>query len=168
MVQIPALMLDKLDSPYLVRSYSPEDRPALEAMYTSFEPKRVAQGLPPGNEEGRRRWLDRVLARGTHLIVEVEKVLLGHVMLIPIGGGRAELANFLHQAIRNRGIGTELNRIIVDLAGEQGFSSVWLSVEPANRAAMRSYEKVGFRKLPGSLWAPEIEMEVGSGAAPRG
>ena len=35
---------------------------------------------------------------------------------------------------------------------------MWLSVEPGNKAAVRSYEKVGFKKLPGSNWAPEIEM----------
>jgi hypothetical protein len=33
-------------------------------------------------------------------------------------------------------------------------------VEPFNRAAVRSYEKAGFRRLPGTLWAPEIEMEA--------
>jgi hypothetical protein len=36
---------------------------------------------------------------------------------------------------------------------------VWLSVEPGNRAALRTYEQAGFRRLPGSLWLPEIEME---------
>jgi hypothetical protein len=35
-----------------------------------------------------------------------------------------------------------------------------LSVEPGNRAAVRSYEKAGFRRLPGSNWAPEVEMAV--------
>ncbi|MBI4543292.1 MAG: GNAT family N-acetyltransferase, partial [Gemmatimonadetes bacterium] len=40
------------------------------------------------------------------------------------------------------------------------YQRVWLSVEPSNRSAVRSYEKVGFQRLPGSLWAPEMEMEV--------
>ena len=37
---------------------------------------------------------------------------------------------------------------------------LWLSVEPHNRAAIRSYEKVGFRFLPGTIFSPEAEMEM--------
>ncbi|MGH7445308.1 MAG: GNAT family N-acetyltransferase, partial [Longimicrobiales bacterium] len=84
----------------------------------------------------------------------------GHVMLIPMDGDAVELANFLHQSVRNRGIGTHANAVALDVARERGLRAVWLSVEPSNRAAVRSYEKVGFQRRPGSLWAPEIEMEV--------
>lgn len=160
MVRLPVRRTDRLGQPYTVRSYRPEDRAALEAMYDAFEPKRIAQGLPPAREEQRRRWLDRVLGVGIHLVVEIEGEVLGHLMLIPMDDGGAELANFLHQHVRNRGIGTALNRIALALAREAGFRRVWLSVEPPNRAAIRSYEKAGFRCLPGSLWAPEIEMEA--------
>jgi hypothetical protein len=48
----------------------------------------------------------------------------------------------------------------LDVARAEGYGSVWLCVEPFNRAAVRSYEKAGFRRLPGTLWAPEIEMEA--------
>lgn len=153
-------MTDRLGQPYIVRPMEPSDRPRLEAMYADFEPKRCAQGLPPGNEPAIRRWLDRVLPVGTHVVVEVEDHLLGHAMLIPMDDGAAELANFLHQSIRDRGIGTMLNRIALDLARDEGASRVWLSVEPFNRPAIRSYEKAGFHRLPGSHWAPEIEMEA--------
>ena len=128
-------------------------------MYDDFEPKRGAQGLPPV-ENGLGAWLDRVLTRGDHMGVIVDGTLLGHVMLLPIDGERAELANFLHQSIRNRGIGTAINRITLDVARDGGTKSVWLCVEPFNRAAVRSYEKAGFRRLPGSLWETEIEMEA--------
>ncbi|HSJ26210.1 MAG TPA: GNAT family N-acetyltransferase [Longimicrobiales bacterium] len=159
-IQLPAALLDKEGRPFVVRRLrTDEDRPALEAMYRDFEPKRGAQGLPP-LEKGLARWLDRVLAAGTHLGVILEGELVGHVMLLPIGEGRVELANFLHQSIRNRGIGTWINRIALDEARRAGMHSVWLCVEPFNRAAVRSYEKAGFRRLPGSLWESEIEMEA--------
>lgn len=158
---IAVRLTDKRGGSFMVREYRPSDRSALEAMYADFEPKRGAQGLPPAGAESLRRWLDRVLARGTHLVVEVEGRVLGHAMLIPMDDGGAELANFLHQSIRNRGIGTALNRLIVERARQEGYRRVWLCVEPSNRAALRSYEKAGFRLLPGSLWAPEVEMEVG-------
>jgi diamine N-acetyltransferase len=159
-IQLPAALLDKEGRPFVVRRLRPvEDRPALEAMYRAFEPKRGAQGLPP-LEKGIAAWLDRILAGGSHFGVVVDGELLGHVMLLPIGEGRVELANFLHQEIRNRGIGTWINRVALQQARGEGWSRVWLCVEPFNRPAVRSYEKAGFRRLPGSLWESEIEMEA--------
>lgn len=160
MISLPVTFTDKTGHPYLVRRYAPSDREALEAMYADFEPKRAAQGLPPEGEAKVRRWLDRVLEAGVHLVVEREGELLGHAMLVPMEGGGAELANFLHQSIRGRGVGTALNRLIVELGREEGYTRVWLSVEPSNRAALKSYERAGFHLLPGALWAPEVEMEV--------
>ena len=157
---LPAELRDKTGQPFRVRPFEPADRCGLEEMYRAFDPKRGAQGLPPGDGESIRRWLDQVLADGTHVLVEVDGEILGHLMLLPINPACCELANFLHQAIRNRGIGTALNLLALEIARQQGRGRVWLSVEPANRMAIRSYEKAGFRRLPGSLWAPEVEMEV--------
>lgn len=158
MTELPATLEDKRGRPFRVRPYAPEDRAALEAMYADFEPKRAAQGLPPEGEAAVRRWLDRVLPRGTQLVVEVGGRVLGHVMLIPMDADTLELANFLHQSIRNRGIGTALNRVGLELARGAGFRKVWLSVEPTNRAAVRSYQKAGFEASAASILAPEIEM----------
>ena len=41
-----------------------------------------------------------------------------------------------------------------------GFQRIWLCVTPRNRAAIRSYEKVGFRFLPETIYSPEAEMEL--------
>jgi RimJ/RimL family protein N-acetyltransferase len=129
-------------------------------MYDSFEPKRGAQGLPPAHPEQIMRWLDTVLATGHHLVVEAEAGVMGHGMLLPFATDTAELANFLHQSLRDRGIGTELNRALIDLARDRGLRRIWLSVEPSNRRAIRSYEKAGFQRRPATIWAPEIEMEL--------
>jgi len=74
--------------------------------------------------------------------------------------GGAELANFLCRSVRGRGVGTALNRVVLALAREAGYRRVWLSVEPWNRAAGRSYLKVGFRPLAGVSVGAEIEMEA--------
>ncbi|HEX7119894.1 MAG TPA: GNAT family N-acetyltransferase [Longimicrobiales bacterium] len=153
-------MTDERGESFRVRRYEPADRGALQAMYEAFEPKSAAQGLPPRDAAGIRRWLDRVLARGEHVVVEVGGRVLGHAMLIPMDDGGAELANFVHQSIRDRGIGTALNRAAVSLARDAGYRRVWLCVEPSNRAALRSYRKAGFRLLAGALWTPEVEMEL--------
>lgn len=151
---------DKLGEPFVLRPLREPDRRALKEMYDDFEPKRVAQGLPPGDDEQRARWLETILADGHHLVVEIDGRVVGHGMLLPFGDETAELANFLHQATRDRGIGTTLNRALLDLGRELGMHRVWLSVEPFNRRAIRSYEKVGFRRRPTSPWSPEVEMEV--------
>jgi RimJ/RimL family protein N-acetyltransferase len=129
-------------------------------MYDDFEPKRVAQGLPPMDGGPRTRWLDTILASGHHVMVEVDGRVAGHGMLLPFVTDGAELANFLHQSVRDRGIGTALNQALLDLAREHSIGRVWLSVEPSNRRAVRSYEKAGFRRRFTSGWAPELEMEV--------
>lgn len=159
-LELPVTLTAKDGSPFVARLMQPEDRAALEAMYLEFEPKRTAQGLPPEKAAGIRKWLDGVLPHGTHVLVEIEGRLLGHMMLIPMGERRVELANFLHQSIRNRGIGTELNRLGVELARRDGQRGVWLCVEPANRAAIRSYQKAGFLTVPGTMFLPELEMEA--------
>ena len=150
-----------------MHAFRPEDRAALEKFYLEFEPKRAAQGLPPLGGERIARWLDKILPTGIHLVVEMEDVgdgplLAGHALLVPTGEepGVAEYAVFLHQNIRGRGIGTELNQISAEVARASGSHRLWLSVEPHNRAAIRSYEKVGYRFIPRTAFSPEAEMEL--------
>lgn len=154
-------LTDKNGAAFRARAYAPEDRRALEAMYQDFEPRRAAQGLPPADSTRTRQWLARVLASGLHFVAEQDGRIVGHAMLVPIDEQEGlELANFVHQSARGRGIGTALNQMAVEAARANGCARLWLSVEPSNRAALRSYEKVGFRMLPGSWWAPEVEMAI--------
>lgn len=134
-----------------------EDRAALEWMYRDFEPKRAAQGLPP---EGHRlgTWLDDVIARGRHLVARVGNRIIGHVMLVPVDEQTLELANFVHQRWRGQGLGTALNRAAIELARNEGWQRIWLTVDPSNRPAIRSYARVGFRPLLTSPFAPELDM----------
>lgn len=158
---LPAVRHDKNGTPFVIRPMEPGDRALLEAFYEAFQPKRAAQGLPPEGLPRIRRWLDQVLPAGIHLLAEGEGALLGHAFLVPTGGvGTAEYAVFLRRDMRGRGMGTELNRIAVDAAREAGLRRLWLCVEPHNRAALRSYEKVGFRFIPGTIFSPEAEMEM--------
>jgi ribosomal protein S18 acetylase RimI-like enzyme len=155
-------LVDKRGHTFSVRPYETRDLRELEEFYSTFEPKRGAQGLPPADAITTHRWLDRILNTGFHLLVDIEGRIAGHLMLIPVADrpDTLELANFLHQSVRNRGIGTIVNRLGAELALGAGASALWLSVEPSNKVAIRSYENAGFQRLAGSLWAPEIEMEM--------
>jgi RimJ/RimL family protein N-acetyltransferase len=157
-------VLDKEGCMHRVRPYVATDRSALEHFYATFDPKRSAQGLPPADPQSTRRWLNRILPQGIHIIVEGDdrRGIAGHMMLVPAIGIEkcVELATFIHQSIRNRGLGTILNQIGARIAASSGQTRIWLSVELSNKAAMRSYEKIGFRRTTQSLWVPEIEMEL--------
>ena len=160
--QLPAVLFDKQGEPFMIREMDVSaDRQALNEMYLDFLPKRAAQGLPPEREYAQTRWLDHVLKSGFHLLVEVNDEVKGHLMLIPMEKDKAvELAIYLHQSIRDRGIGTAMNKVAVNIARIEGYSKVWLSVEVTNAPAVRAYQKAGFQRRTATLWAHEIEMEV--------
>ena len=158
---------DRTGNAFRVRELSATDRGALERFYEDFEPKRAAQGLPPEGPHRLQRWLNNILRDGIHLAVEREGELVGHALLVPTERPEvAEYAIFLDRDVRGRGVGTQVNRAAAGVARERGLRQLWLTVEPHNRAAVRSYEKAGFRFLPGTVFAPEaeMEMELASGA----
>ena len=144
----------------------PADRARLEAMYADFEPRRAAQGLPPAPDR-LSDWLDHIIATGQHIVATTATgSIVGHVMLVPLEPGIVELASFVHQSARGHGLGSELARAAVQLARDRDCRRVWLSVEPSNRAAVRSYARAGFTRVPGSAWAPELEMAIDLTASP--
>ncbi len=158
---LPAACKDKQGHPFTIRAFRPEDRGPLESFYDAFEPKRAAQGLPPKGAERIARWLDTVLPGGVHLMVEMVGELIGHALLVPTSKeGVAEYAIFLRKDVRGRGVGTEVNRHTVEVGRVLGLRRLWLSVEPHNRAAIRSYEKAGFHFLPGTILSVEAEMQM--------
>src|SRR5688500_2391612 len=157
----PITLRDREGGMFTVRRLRDGDRALLDVFYDTFEPKRAAQGLPPQGTARIARWLSGVLAGGDHLIVEVDGRLVGHAVLMPTGtqGGR-EYAIFLDQSVRGRGMGTQVNRVSAELARTLELDRLWLSVEPHNRAAVRSYQKAGYRFRASTLYSPEFEMEL--------
>lgn len=152
---------DKNDAPFGVRPVVASDRADLQLFYEVFEPKRAAQGLPPKGADRVRSWLDTVLAQGIHLLAIREGELIGHAFLVPtLADGVAEYAIFLRADERGHGVGTALSHAIIEAAREAGLRRLWLTVELQNRAALRSYEKAGFRFIPGTIYSPEAEMEL--------
>lgn len=144
-----------------VRPVRTADRPAILAFYDRFEPKRAAQGLPPAGAERITRWLDGVLPQGLHLVALRADRLIAHAFIVPTERpGTGEYAVFVDAEARGRGAGTELNRIAVSAARAAGFTRLWLSAEPQNRPAIRSYERAGFRYRPGTGYSSELEMEM--------
>jgi diamine N-acetyltransferase len=158
---LPAHLHDKEGRPFTVRALEAGDRAALEAFYDAFDPKRAAQGLPPAGQARVARWLNQILAKGTHLAVERGGHLVGHAMLLAMDRpGMQEYAIFLAREVRGQGVGTQVNRVAVEVARASVVERLWLSVEPHNRAALRSYEKAGFTFVAATVYSPEVEMEL--------
>lgn len=156
-----SILHDKDGVPFEVRAYRPADRSELQAFYEAFEPKRRAQGLPPGEPERIEAWLSDVLRSGIHLIAVREGGLIGHALVMPTSRpGVGEYAVFLREDVRGRGLGTALNGEVIARARNAGLRGLWLTAEPRNRAAIRSYEKVGFRFVPETIFSIEAEMEL--------
>jgi RimJ/RimL family protein N-acetyltransferase len=152
---------DKNGVPFGVRGMVASDEAGLVAFYDAFEPKRAAQGLPPKGTDRVKRWLSGILSQGLHLLAFRDGALIGHALLMPTASeGVAEYAIFLREDQRGQGVGTALTLLAIETAREHGLHRLWLSVELQNRAAMRSYEKAGFRFLPGTIYSPEAEMEL--------
>lgn len=158
---LPVTLHDREGHGFLVRELDSAERERLARFYEEFEPKRMAQGLPPVGSFRIARWLDGVLRDGTHLVVESGGELVGHAFMVPTGRtGVAEYAIFLDREIRGRGLGTGVNGVAAEVARALGLRGLWLSVEPHNRAAVRSYERAGFRFRPETVLSSEAEMEL--------
>ena len=152
---------DKEGVPFRIRDLNATDVDELLGFYQAFEPKRAAQGLPPAEPDRIATWLAGVLAGGLHKLAFRDGKLIGHGFVTPTTRpGIGEYAVFLHQDLRGRGVGTELNRDVVEAARKAGITGLWLTVEPQNRAAIRSYEKVGFQFVPATIFSTEVEMEI--------
>ncbi len=113
-------------------------------------------GMLPGRlgREEIRRWLEESAAGELDSVEFAIETLDGR----HIGGGslrefhqtarKAELALLIGETeFRGKGYGTEAVRLLVQVGFEQfNLNRIWLTVNEQNLAAIRAYEKAGFRK----------------------
>ena len=79
-------------------------------------------------------------------ILELDFVLVGYG-IIASGAGEAHLLNVcVREEFRNRGFGRALLSNLLGLAANAGATIVFLEVRPANTAAIRLYETMGFHQ----------------------
>ncbi len=79
-------------------------------------------------------------------ILELDYLVIGYG-IIASGAGEAHLLNVcVREEFRNRGFGRALLANLLELAARSGATVVFLEVRPANTAAIRLYETMGFRQ----------------------
>ena len=139
-----------------VRRYDGEYE-ALVGMYLAFEPEDRAQGIPPTDEDGIRRWLDDLLVEEcVNVVAWHDEDPVGHALLVSDRHGASELAIFVLRDYQEAGIGTQLIEALLGAGREDGLDRVWLTVERWNNPAVALYRKVGFE--PSGDGGFELEM----------
>jgi GNAT superfamily N-acetyltransferase len=123
-----------------IRPASAADEAQLCSMYESFEPRPASLGLPPRVRIA--EWLER-LSPSPNFLAIVDDRLVGHAVLCP-DGDTAEVAVFVHQDYRNRGIGHLLLETLVEQARQAGMRRVWGMTELDNIPMLRLAKSLGF------------------------
>jgi aminoglycoside 6'-N-acetyltransferase len=100
----------------------------------------------------------------TRLTIEVDGAVAGLIQFseeLDAKYRHAAIDLFLDPALHGRGLGTEaLRRVVRHLIEDRGHHRITIDPAAANVAAIRSYEKVGFRRV-GVMRA--YERDVGGG-----
>jgi len=141
------LLKDKDGTSFVIRLYQNDenDYPSLKEMYGGFEPKGGSQGLPPPVEHKREEWLRYMVDEGINLLAIMEGKVVGHAALFEMERGKScEYLIFVHQDYQDRGIGTALTQVMMELAETMRSREIWLTVEERNFKAIHVYKKVGF------------------------
>jgi len=141
-----------------VRAYTSRDFPALVEMYASFEPKRVAQGLPPPDVPRITGWLEQLQKKSYQLLALDGKKVVAHTILCPIRQPEIEFTIFVHQDYREQTLGTAMSELTLAWSLEMGFSKVLLTTEFSNYRAIGLFRKIGFHTS--SSYGDECEMVV--------
>lgn len=116
----------------------PGDLPAIGELYAEA-------GFPERSPEALRRALGD--GRHAHVVARLRGEVAGFVELDAFCS-RCVWVSFVGVApeLRERGVGTAMVRFALSLAFERGAGHALLLLSPANRAALRAYEKAGFRR----------------------
>ena len=141
-----------------VRPFGREDFGALVQMYKGFEPKRVAQGLPPPDVPRIAHWLDQLQDKSQALLAWHGSKVAAHTILCPMPGDSVEFTIFVHQDYREEGLGTVVSRHTLDWALRTDFKQVYLTTEISNFRALRLFRKLGFQTTSG--YGDEVEMKL--------
>lgn len=94
--------------------------------------------------DGEHAW--RIWTGGAHVLVaRAGDAMVGAILAFPVLDGTQCVHKVMVDAAwRGRGIGTRLFEMLLASLDAAGGTPCWLTVDPANAAALRLYEKLGF------------------------
>lgn len=146
-------------APYLLRPIETRDDPAIADIIRKVMPEFGATGSGFAINDPEVDWMSRAYAepRSAYFVVERGDKVIGGGGVAPLAGGdglTCELRKmyFLPEA-RGIGAGAAMMARCLQTAREFGFSQCYLETLCGMDAAMRLYERTGFRRLDAPLGA---------------
>lgn len=146
-------------SAYALRPIRAEDDAAMAAIIRSVMPEFGAGGSGFAIHDPEVDWMTRAYAAPRHAYCVVERGgrVLGGGGVAPLAGGDAAVCElrkmyFLPEA-RGLGAGTALMQRCLDAARGFGFARCYLETLTGMHAAMRLYERSGFRRIAAPMGA---------------
>jgi RimJ/RimL family protein N-acetyltransferase len=150
-----------MDADIRIRAVGPLQRDLLMGMYDRFDPLGVALGLPPRVAEARRDWIGAALDHEVNVAASSPAgEIVGHCFLAGDKPRSAELAIFVHQESRRRGVGSALVKAALERGGAAGLRRVWTMTSADNTAALRLQKSSGFRLTKFVSPAAELEIDL--------
>ena len=142
-----------------IRPIRAEDDPRMAAIIRSVMPEFGASGCGFAINDPEVDWMSRAYAapRSAYFVVEREGVVLGGGGVAPLEGGPEDTCElrkmyFLPQA-RGLGAGSAMMERCLQAARGFGFTQCYLETLCGMDAAMRLYERSGFRRIDGPMGA---------------
>lgn len=133
----------------LYRTFRPGDEAAFRQLNEAWISKDFS--IEPGDLEVLDDPRAQILAPGGQVcMAEEDGIVLGCCALLATAPGEFELAKMtVEEAARGRGIGRRLLSFTISVARQMGARRLYLESNKRAKAAIRLYEQLGFRHLPG-------------------
>lgn len=146
-------------TPYRIRPVAPGDDAAVAAIIREVMPEFGASGAGFAINDPEVDWMHRAYSapRSRYFVVEVDGTVVGGAGVAPLEGGDGDTCElrkmyFLPRA-RGIGAGAALMAQCLQAAREFGFRRCYIETLHGMDAAMRLYERTGFRRLDAPLGA---------------
>ena len=148
-----------LEKGYSIRPIQQHDDPAIAAVIRTVMPEFGATGSGFAINDPEVDWMSRAYAasQSAYFVVERGGTVLGGGGVAPLVGGDGNTCElrkmyFLREA-RGIGAGTAMMAQCLHAARDFGFRQCYLETLGGMDAAMRLYERTGFRRLDAALGA---------------
>jgi len=146
-------------SDYTIRPIAAGDDAAMAAIIRSVMPSFGAVGDGFAINDPEVDWMSRAYSepRCSYFVVEVDGVVKGGAGVAPLTNGDEDVCElrkmYFLPEMRGRGAGAAMMERCLDAARGHGFRRCYLETLRGMDAAMKLYERSGFRKIPGPLGA---------------
>lgn len=144
---------------HTIRPIHPDDDAAMAAVIRTVMPEFGATGSGFAISDPEVDWMSRAYAapRHAYFVLERDGRVLGGAGVAPLAGGDAEVCElrkmyFLPEA-RGSGAGAAMMARCLDAARGFGFTRCYLETLTGMDAAMRLYERSGFRRTDAAMGA---------------